>query len=175
MKFSGYFLLALVGACGLVGLEQASAATIDPAYEFSSVGALYDTRPYTTGFEFSLASPETVNALGYTTVGFASDQQVGIWDSTGTLLASTTVSTSDPVVGHFAWASIASLALGPGDYTIGGTYDGGLFASYANGVTTIPGYTWITDEQIYGAGLNEPTESRGEATGKTEFRRSIFQ
>lgn len=113
------------------------------------------------GFEFSLSTPETINALGYTTVGFASDQQVGIWDSAGTLLTSATVSTGDSVVGHFAWTAIAALILGPGTYTIGGTYDGGPLPSFASGVTSIHGYAWIEDEQANGAVLSDPTFSAG--------------
>ncbi len=143
----------------------AHALVIDPAYEFSSVGNLNDSRPFTLGFEFSLSSSETVNALGYTTIGFTSPQQVGLWNSSGILLASTTISPGDNPSGHFDWDSIAPLTLAAGTYTIGGTYDGGPFASYASGVTTIPGFTWITDEQQYGAGLNYPTVSTGGGYG----------
>jgi hypothetical protein len=145
---------------GLSG-RAAEAAVINPAYEYSSAGTLSDDRQFTLGFEFSLSTPETVNALGYTIVGFASDQQVGIWNSAGALLTSATVSTGDSVVGHFAWTSIAPLTLGPGTYTIGGTYDGGLLPSLASGVTSIPGYTWIEDEQANGPGLIDPTFSAG--------------
>lgn len=31
----------------------------------------------------------------------------------------------------------------------------------ATGITTLAGYTWDTDEQTYGFGLNEPTVSTG--------------
>jgi hypothetical protein len=145
---------------GLLG-RTADAAVINPAYEYSSAGTLSDTRSFTLGFEFSLSTPETIDALGYTTVGFASDQSVGIWNSAGALLTSATVSTGDSVIGHFAWTPIAPLTLGPGTYTIGGTYEGGLLPSFASGVTAIPGYTWIEDEQANGAGLSDPTFSAG--------------
>jgi hypothetical protein len=142
-------------------LPRAEAAIVNPAYEYASAGTYSDDRPFTLGFEFSLSAPETVDALGYTTVGFASNQTVGIWDSDGALLTSSKLSTGDPVVGHFAWSAIAPLTLGPGTYTIGGTYDGGLLPSFASGVTSIPGYTWIEDEQANGAGLSDPTFSAG--------------
>jgi hypothetical protein len=161
MKLATLLSSAAAVACLAVTAGAASAAVITPAYEFTNLTPLTDDRPFTLGFEFSLSSAETVSALGYTTVGFTSDQQVGIWNSSGTLLTSTTVTTADPVVGHFAWASIPSIVLGPGTYTIGGTYETGLFASGATGVSSIPGFTWIKDEQLYGSGLNLPTESYG--------------
>jgi len=159
----------LVGAAAAAAFSLsagfASASTITPAYEYASTGSDFDSRPFTLGFEFSLSAPVTVNALGYTTLGFTSDEQVGIWDSSGTLLTSTTVLTTDPVVGHFAYASISGVTLAAGTYTIGGTYDGGPFPSFASGVTSIPGYTYITDEQLYGPGLNDPTVSTGGGYG----------
>jgi hypothetical protein len=80
-------IAALAPSFGLLG-RPAEAAVIIPAYEYSSAGTLSDDRSFTLGFEFSLSAPETIDALGYTTVGFTSDQQVGIWDSAGTLLTS---------------------------------------------------------------------------------------
>jgi hypothetical protein len=151
---------ALVLTFGLLG-RAAEAAVINPAYEYSSAVTLSDDRPFTLGFEFSLSTPETVNAVGYTTVGFVSDQQVGIWNSAGALLTSVTVSTGDSVVGHFAWTTITALTLGLGTYTIGGTYDGGPVPTLATGVTSMPGYTWIEDEQANGAVLTDPTFSAG--------------
>jgi hypothetical protein len=162
-RYPGTVGAAVAAAALMFGLSgrAAEAAVINPAYEYSSAGTLSDDRPFTLGFEFSLSTQETVDALGYTTVGFASDQQVGIWDSAGALLTSATVSTSDSVVGHFAWTTISALTLGPGTYTIGGTYDGGLVPTFASGVTSIPGYTWIADEQANGAVLSDPTFSAG--------------
>lgn len=153
-------------ASTIICAAPAQAVTISPAYEYTEAGTLNDSRPFTLGFSFSLSSARTVNALGYTTVGFGSNQDVGIWDAGGNLLASTTVSTSDPVVGHFAWASIPNLALAAGTYVIGGTYNGGPFPSGAAGVTSAPGYSWITDLQAFGSGLNFPTVSTGGGYGQ---------
>jgi hypothetical protein len=152
---------ASIATLGVAGVANA----ITPAYEYTSTGSFNDSRPFTLGFEFSLSAPVTINALGYTTDGFTSDQQVGIWDSSGALVTSTTVATTDPVTGHFAYAAIGDVTLAAGTYTIGGAYDGGPFPADATGVTTIPQFTYITDEQTLGSGLNEPTESTGGTYG----------
>lgn len=150
--------LALIGASQSVG----ALAQITPAYTMDSVGQLTDTRPFTLGFDFSLSSSKTLNALGYTTVGFTSDQQVGLWDSGGNLLISTTVTTTDLQQGFFRWATVGPLVLGPGTYTLGGTFGGtGAFASSAVNVTYQTGYTWLSDRQILGGGLNFPTGTFG--------------
>lgn len=148
---------ALVAAGYSVGAQ----AAINAAYSMDSVGSLNDSRPFTLGFDFSLSSSKTLNALGYTTVGFSANQMVGLWDSGGTLLVSTTVTPGDLQQGFFRWSNVSPLLLGPGTYTIGGTYNGGPFASSANNVVFTPGYTWLTDRQEFGVGLNRPTLSTG--------------
>ncbi|MBX9898960.1 MAG: PEPxxWA-CTERM sorting domain-containing protein [Qipengyuania sp.] len=126
-----------------------------------SVGALGEDRPFTLGFDFSLSGTKTLNALGYTTVGFTANQSVGLWDSLGNLLISTTVTPGDLQQGFFRWANVSPLVLGPGTYTLGGTYSGGTFASYANNVVYQSGYTWLSDRQTFGGGLNQPTGTFG--------------
>jgi hypothetical protein len=165
--------IAVLASFGLLE-RTAAAAVVNPAYGYSTAGTLTDDRPFTLGFEFSLSIPEVIDALGYTTVGFTSDQQVGIWGSAGALLTSATVTTADPVVGHFAWTTISPLTLGPGTYTIGGTYEGGLAPTLASGVTSIPGYTWIQDEQGVGPGLVEPTFSTGGSYGPNGLPQANF-
>jgi hypothetical protein len=109
--------------------------------------------------------PFDITALGYWAPGIGSGQQVGIWDTSGDLIASTTVLNTDPTVGHFVYQTIPGLVLGPGNYVIGGTYEGGLFPDDASGVTSQPGYTWITDEQIEASGLTYPNSSSGGGYG----------
>jgi hypothetical protein len=153
--------IAAAGIFAMTFASQAHADAVSPAFEYTSDSPLTDSRPFTLGFQFSLSGPTTVGALGYNTLNFTQDEQVGIWDSVGNLLASVTLLTSDPVTGHFAYHSIPSLLLDAGTYTIGGTYQSGLFPSGAIGVTTAPGFTWLRDEQILGSGLNDPTGSFG--------------
>jgi hypothetical protein len=152
--------IALAGL-SLTVATGAVAQAINPAYEYSSAITGSDGRDFTLGFQFALSGPMTVNALGFSTVGLGQDEQVAIWDAQGNLITSTTVLTTDAVVGHFAWHAIANLALTAGTYTIGGTFEGGGVPVYASGVTYASGYTWLTDEQTPGSGLLFPNFSTG--------------
>lgn len=169
-------LLATVAAALLstVSATAAQAVTIVPAVEYAGGDALTDSRPFTLGYSFSLSGPVSVNALGY--LNDFLTHQVGIWSSSGALLASTTVLGSDPVVGHFQWHEIAALTLGPGDYVIGGEYlgNGNQINTNIRGVTTIPEYTYGTDLQIQGSGLNFPTLSTSGGYGPNGILNASF-
>jgi hypothetical protein len=146
-------------ALGLVIAATATspaAGQIAPAFEYTSTSTLSDSRPYTLGFAFDLAQATTVNALGYWTGGTLANNLVGIWDLSGNLITSATVSASDSVVGNYAWESISPLLLNAGSYVIGGEYTGGLFPSDLLGVTTDPDYAWQGDRQQSG-GFTFPT------------------
>jgi hypothetical protein len=134
------------------------AATINPVVQYTSASTLLDVNPYVLGYTFTTTVSFNINALGVWYNGNGDSQQVGIWNSSGTLLVSTTVSGSAPVIDNFQWNTV-SYVLGPGTYTIGATYDDGIFPDLASGVTSQPGFTWGTDEYYYGSGLNDPTST----------------
>ena len=122
---------------------------------------LSDSRPYTLGFTFSTSTTFLIDGLGYWDNRQPGSHQVGIWDSLGNLLVSTTVLATDPVSGHFRYSSV-SYSLTPGTYTITGEFLGdGTFNSGATGITSLPGYTWLSDVQQFGSGLNYPTFTTG--------------
>lgn len=156
--------VAILGA-GFGGAAQA--VTITPAVEYTTSSTLNDDRPFTLGYSFTLSGPVTVNALGYWDNGRGSDHQVGIWDANGTLLTSTTVLGTDPKVGHFVWGAIPNYTLAAGSYVIGGEFLGdGTFNSSATDIVSIPEYTYGTDLQLLGEGLNFPTASTGGGYGQ---------
>ncbi len=158
---AGFMLLAATGSA-------VTAAPIAPAVMYTSTVTLSNSRPFTLGYTFSLSSAVTVNALGYWDDGLGNNHQVGIWDSSATLVASTTVLGADPLVDNFRWQTIPDVTLGAGQYTIGGEFLGNSdpFPYQAAGVTTIAAFTWLTDEQIFGPGLNFPTVSTGGSYGQ---------
>ena len=164
-SFFGLASLLLVAAAA----APAQAGVITPAVQYTTLTPETDNRPFTLGYSFSLSGPVTVNALGAWDDGFGNSHQVGIWNSSGVLLASTTVLGTDTLLGGFRWDTIADLALGAGQYTIGAQVDEGgasyNFPAGATGLTSIPQFTWITDEQLSGAGLNLPTTSTGGGYG----------
>jgi hypothetical protein len=164
VRFIRESLFALASFVLVAGAAApAQAGVITPAVQYTTLSPESDTRPFTLGYSFSLSGPVTVNALGVWDDGFGNSHQVGIWNSSGVLLASTTVLGTDTLLGGFRWDTIADLALGAGQYTIGAQVDEGgasyNFPAGATGLTSIPEFTWITDEQLLASGLNLPTAS----------------
>lgn len=141
----------------------ANAYAIAPAYEFTGFITATDPNPYSLGFEFSLSGTTSIDALAYFHDGTGSDHQVGLWDTAGHLLASTTIHSTDTLNGHFNYAAITKLTLSAGNYVIGGTYLGGSAPAPVNltGVTTTTGYSWVRDLQLSGTGLSFPTQNSG--------------
>jgi hypothetical protein len=154
-RFALLLLLAL-----LVSLPLAMQATITPIVEYTSTSTLSDVRPFTLGYSFTTTVTFNLNALGVWFDGNGFNHAVGIWDSVGNLLVSTTVLSTDPVVGHFQYDAV-SFSLAPGTYVIGAQlYENGNSVPFpfdAQGITSLPGYTWNTDCQLFGFGLNFPT------------------
>src|SRR5437763_4413524 len=108
-------VIALWGAAPL----PVQAIPFTPAVEYASFDGLI-LRPGTVGYQFSTSLPFNVDALAYWDDGLGNSHQVGIWNSGGTLLVSTTVLDGDPIQGHFRYDSIPTFPLAPGGVTIGG-------------------------------------------------------
>jgi hypothetical protein len=158
MKRIALLLLLALPFCLTVGMQ----AQINPMVEYTTAQNLSDVRPFTLGYEFTTSVPFQLNALGAWDDGMANNHQVGIWTVGGQLLVSTTVLGTDPLTGHFRYDPI-NFMLAPGDYVIGAEFLGNFdpFPSQAQGVTSLPGYTYVQDRQIEGPGLNFPTDTFG--------------
>jgi hypothetical protein len=114
---------AAIAALSVFGLVS-GVASAAPAVNLTTPGLTYSSDLYTLGFEFSVASPESISALGvYDDGGGAlpTDAMVGLWDTSGDLLTSVTVPASGgSVVGDFRYAGIPAYALTAGtDYIVG--------------------------------------------------------
>lgn len=90
---------------------------------FTAPGSIFTNNVFTLGYEFTTRNSINITALGvfdYGHDGFSAPEQVGLWTSGGTLLASAFVSSSDPLVGDFRYHSIKPVWLAPrADYVIG--------------------------------------------------------
>lgn len=107
------------------------------------------------GFRFSVEVPIEVDRLGVWNVdtaagaiGLSSPHQVGIWDSSQTLVASATVDpASGTPIGDWTYASITPVTLNPGEvYTAGALYtttDNDSFVSSATSLSTDPNVRWL--------------------------------
>lgn len=83
------------------------------------------------GWSFSVSSSVTIDGLGIFDMGsngLAGRHQVGLWDSSGNLLAQTVVSSSSTAVasgstlGQWLFESISPLSLAVGSYVVGAFY-----------------------------------------------------
>lgn len=151
-RHSWYGALVLVIALWWAAPLPVHAAPVTAAVEFDTIGYSNAGFPFTFGYSFSTSVPFNVDALAYLVDGYGINHQVGLWDSGGTLLVSTTVLNTDPIQGHFQYHSIPTFSLVPGAYTIGGQSPSGNAPLNAGGVVTVSGFTWTGDKWVYAPG-----------------------
>jgi hypothetical protein len=154
---------------GLVGQAQAAPAfTLDNTIGFALGVQL------TVGSEFSTSVPIIVTGLGVLDDeenGLVESHAVGIWNGSGTLVASGTVAsgTIDPLINQFRYDTIASVLLAPGDYRIGALYTSGLdrliIPGFANNFATAPGIAFLEAAHAEGSSLSDPIISDGTSPG----------
>lgn len=106
--------------------------------------------PWTLGYQFKATGAITVTALGAYDLGgdgFAVSHDVGLWDASGNLLASTTVSSSDALTDMFRYHSISGVDLTAGEtYYVGADnygYGGDPYLLDAD-ITNSAGATYLT-------------------------------
>ncbi len=96
---------------GMVGMANASSI----AFDFTDNNAGYTNGSWVFGQKFTVGRNNiTVTHLGYYDAkddGFIDTHEVGIFTEAGSLLASTTVITTDTLDSHFRWHSISDLTL----------------------------------------------------------------
>jgi len=108
-------------AAGTAAAQGSPAVTFDPAG-----GMVASPAGQNIGWRFDVLSSVTVVGLGWFDAagdGLALSHQVGLWNASGTLLATATISagTVAPLVGQFRTVGIGAVVLTAGEsYTIGG-------------------------------------------------------
>jgi hypothetical protein len=124
------------------------------------------------GWEFYTDNAITVGALGVfqdaTEIGLADSYAVGLWSSSGTLLADATVAsgTAAPLVDQFRYATVTPVTLAAGQYYyVGALYPDGndplVFPDDATDLTNGPGITFDGATYAAGASLTAPTSHIG--------------
>ena len=175
-KHSWYGALVLVITLCWAAPMPVHALPFTPAVEYVSSQTLTNPAPFTLGYQFTTSVPFNVNALAYWVDGRGNNHQVGLWDSEGTLLVSTTVLNTDPIQDHFQYHSIPTYTLPAGDYKIGGEYLGNSdpYPYLAQGVVTVADFTWTGAVFTPGAGLNVPVSSQGTVLGQNGYLSADF-
>jgi MYXO-CTERM domain-containing protein len=168
----GRWFAATAAAC----LFAAGSAYGGAAVEFAAPGSVAngDNGPWTLGYEFRVNNASVLaTALGYYDHlgdGLGQSHEVGLWDINGNLLASTTVVSTDTLIGHFRWAAITPVVLNAGtSYRVGGVsggQGGGDFYTWnTSGHASDPAITFVGDRWIGGGTLQFPTNTSNVANG----------
>ena len=154
-----------VAAILVAGMARADAG---PAYFLDdTTGIGLNNPPFTLGSQFTTSGPISVDGLGVfddSQDGLVDSYPIGIWDSTGTLVASGTVGsgTSGTLINQFRYVSITPVDIAAGTYQIGTLYlDGndGIVGTDFSGPTnfsTASGITFDSSEFARRRYLNEP-------------------
>jgi len=110
------------------------------------------------GYSFTVNSDVTVFALGNWAGGapYPQEQQIGLWDSSGNLIASTFVSNSSTAVGQWEFSSIDPVSLSAGQTYVVGGQGGADYTGEVGSVTVDPSITYVTDLYTYNSGANGP-------------------
>jgi len=129
MKNRFLMVLALVVLFGVLGVPNALADGITPVFNAPAAGSIntYPSSygaaggPVNLGLVFTANSNFTVNALGFYDIPGVTTQPewVGLYNLSGTLLASALVTPSDPLVNGYFWQTIGPVGLTAGNqYTV---------------------------------------------------------
>lgn len=166
-------LLATVATLGV-----ASAAHAGPAWEFTTPGNGFTNGTWDFATAFTVNSTVVASGLGYyadPVTGNADGNAVALYQcadvacsTTGTLLASATVTNIYPETGHFRYVTISPITLQAGvSYEIAGVSNSDNYTWADPGFATDPALTIITDG-------NAPANStRWQSIGTPDFLSSI--
>jgi len=154
--------ISLAVLAGLPGGTQAATLGID--FLPSAVGVTSSSSyTWTLGYAFQDTTATSVVGLGTWDSGIGGAMQVGLWDGSGSLLASTSVSACGTgSVGSAPWcfSPIAPVALTPGDDYYVGSYGPSNYAYDVNPVTVAPQIAYLHNAWTYG-GLSFPGLASG--------------
>ena len=161
---------ALALALGLCTSLYANAAAIN----LTTPGSEYGGGQYTLGFEFTVSSNRTITSLGVYDSGangLSSNAQIGIWDTSGNLLTSTTIlAGTGQLDGLFRYVNISGFSLVAGTHYVIGAYTTDL----ASSLNTLQGGSGSIDPDVdvivdrysaFNSIFSFPTQTDGHADG----------
>lgn len=174
MRFSR-IISALCGFTALTALLTTPQLVYAQTQALDFTGGIFGTSSGSNslGWEFSVSTTVTVTHLGIWDMGndgLANSHPVGVWTSTGTLLASTTMAsgTGAPAIvagggaGSFRYNPISSIVLTPGSYVISAGYvftDTDMFGRTASSVSMGAGLSFTQTRFENGSGFTFPTQA----------------
>ncbi len=150
-------MLAFTASAGVLGVDFASPSTDSTNGEWS------------LGYQFTTNQAVQVTGLSFyddQKNGLTGSHDVGIYDSAGTLLASTTVTNADPLISWFRVHDLGtplSLAAGQTYYVVAETGSEN-YTWNPNGFTVNPAINFVADAYVSSAVLAFPTSATGGGT-----------
>jgi hypothetical protein len=164
----------VAGAALVVGSATVAQATSIGLDLLSDTQIFGSFSLHNVGWQFTVIAPVTVDGLGVFDVnasGLSETHQVGLWNSSGSLLAQTTITSASTLVpsasnaGDWRFNDIAPIVLAPGTYVTSAFYATSADAVMANGtIATVPqisflasrGSTEASFAEAGVSGVNEP-------------------
>ena len=135
---------------------------------------------FTLGYAFTVNSPTVVGALGYYDDGgngLGAAHDVGLWDQGQNLLASTTVSSADPLINQFRYDPLTlAITLVPGQvYSVGGTSNRpDSYIYQTTGTRFAPQITYQGGREHIGTGLAFPQDPDANSSNPGVFGGSFL-
>ena len=153
-------VIAVAGSAGAQAITSFSGGTQFGAWDAASPGVV--------GWRFDVNTAIILTDIGIFNGdidGLTSSHEVGLWDSSGTLLTSGVAGPGGGVLGPFTDTDVADVVLSPGErYTIGAVYDINDGDSYVSGPSSLglaseinPTTNGVFPEAGDLGGLNFPT------------------
>ena len=108
--------------CAVAAVLALSAGAMAQQIIFVGGGTQRNDGGIVAGSALGTASSQNINALGFIDVGddgINGSYQVGLWDSGGSLIASATLTPSDPLINGFRWTQISPVVLPSGSFVVG--------------------------------------------------------
>jgi len=157
--------LALFGVLGIA--TEAKASTLGFTVPGTVADAGEPDDPVNLGDVFTVNSAISVDALGfYDQANLTGSETVGLYNSSGDLLASATVLLSDPEVSGYLFQSITPVALTAGDtYTVDAFVGDNDWSYGSTAPNQAADVTYDYHDYLYTSSLEFPTETSGAAGG----------
>jgi len=159
-------LRLMMAACLVLGAATTSHASTIGLDVTSNTQVFSPGVFHNIGWQFSVSAPITIDGLGIFDVdpaGLGEAHQVGLWNNSGTLLASTTVTSGSTFVssvssaGDWLFQSIAPVVIVPGNYVVGGFYATTVDSVMANAtITTVPQISFLASRASTEVAFAEP-------------------
>jgi len=145
-----------------------------PAVSFTSPGpgTNFTNGAYSMGYQFTTNTAINVTALGFYDAALTGGTQglsgcdgcgeVGIYNSSGTLLVSGLATTSGTLVGDFYYVSVPTTSLAAGQHYFVVAESGNADYTFATvGFAVNPNITFLQDAYVFSNSLAFPTQSDG--------------